>query len=206
MAFSAGQKLRASQMSVYVCTSSTRPAGHSGQIIYETDTDMLAMYTGSVWNYISPTGTDPVMYQSNAASNQSIASGGAIIAFGTDNITTGFISKGTTGAGHYFRLKLPGRWEVSTTIRWASDANSGERYTAIHQAGSQIASQGLYKAAVSSAVTQNLATPVWVPYGSENTSAADIHVSVYHIVGGGATLEANNGSGWGRINLVWLGA
>lgn len=57
MTFTAGQKLRASQMPGYVCTSSTRPSGHSGQIIYETDTDRLVMYTGSSWRYITPEAT-----------------------------------------------------------------------------------------------------------------------------------------------------
>ena len=49
MTFTAGQKVRASQMPGYVCTSSTRPTGHSGQTIFETDTGLMMMYTGSAW-------------------------------------------------------------------------------------------------------------------------------------------------------------
>jgi hypothetical protein len=39
-----------------VCTSSTRPASpYEGQMIYETDTDMVALWNGSAWRYISAT-------------------------------------------------------------------------------------------------------------------------------------------------------
>jgi hypothetical protein len=51
MSFTAGQKLRATQMPFFVCTSGTRPTGHTGQPVYETDTGRIAVYTGSVWVY-----------------------------------------------------------------------------------------------------------------------------------------------------------
>lgn len=39
-----------------VCTFSTRPATpYEGQMIYETDTDMLAIWNGSAWRYIAAT-------------------------------------------------------------------------------------------------------------------------------------------------------
>jgi hypothetical protein len=39
-----------------VCTSSTRPtAPFEGQFIYETDTDMLAIWNGTAWRYIAAT-------------------------------------------------------------------------------------------------------------------------------------------------------
>lgn len=39
-----------------VCTSSTRPASpYEGQMIYETDTDMVALWNGSAWRYIAST-------------------------------------------------------------------------------------------------------------------------------------------------------
>jgi len=39
-----------------VCTSSTRPtAPYEGQQIYETDTDMLAVWNGAAWRYIAAT-------------------------------------------------------------------------------------------------------------------------------------------------------
>lgn len=39
-----------------VCTSSTRPAEpYEGMMIYETDTDMLAIWNGTAWRYIAAT-------------------------------------------------------------------------------------------------------------------------------------------------------
>lgn len=39
-----------------VCTSGTRPASpYEGQMIYETDTDMVAIWNGSAWRYIAST-------------------------------------------------------------------------------------------------------------------------------------------------------
>ena len=39
-----------------VCTSSTRPASpFEGQMIYETDTDVLAIWNGSAWRYVAAT-------------------------------------------------------------------------------------------------------------------------------------------------------
>ena len=39
-----------------VCTSTTRPtAPYEGQTIYETDTDMVAIWNGTAWRYISAT-------------------------------------------------------------------------------------------------------------------------------------------------------
>lgn len=39
-----------------VCTSTTRPtAPYEGQMIYETDTDMVVVWNGSAWRYIAST-------------------------------------------------------------------------------------------------------------------------------------------------------
>ena len=39
-----------------VCTSSTRPtAPYEGQMIYETDTDMMAIWNGTAWRYTAAT-------------------------------------------------------------------------------------------------------------------------------------------------------
>lgn len=39
-----------------VCTSTTRPSSpYEGQMIYETDTDMVAIWNGSAWRYIAST-------------------------------------------------------------------------------------------------------------------------------------------------------
>jgi hypothetical protein len=57
MSYTAGQKLRATQMGGrYVCTSTTRPPGHVGQEIYETDFKRFMMYDGTQWIQV-PQGT-----------------------------------------------------------------------------------------------------------------------------------------------------
>lgn len=39
-----------------VCTSTTRPSNpFEGQMIYETDTDMVAIWNGTAWRYVSAT-------------------------------------------------------------------------------------------------------------------------------------------------------
>lgn len=39
-----------------VCTSTTRPtAPYEGQMVYETDTDMVAIWNGTTWRYIAAT-------------------------------------------------------------------------------------------------------------------------------------------------------
>ena len=56
-----------------VCTSTTRPAApYKGQFIYETDTDMVAVYNGTGWRYIAattPTNGTVLQVQSSVISN-----------------------------------------------------------------------------------------------------------------------------------------
>jgi hypothetical protein len=204
MTYTAGQKVRASQMTGYVCTSSTRPTGHSGQMIYETDTGMYAGYVGGAWRYLFATGEIGSDASFNAASNQTIGNAvDTVIAFGTDLVTSPLVVKGTTGAGHYFRLQRAGRWLATSTIRWASNA-TGERYNAILVGGSVRASQGALLAGTSP-VTHNLTAAFRVAIGDQNTSAADVHMTAYQSSGANRDLEANSGSRWNSIQLSWLG-
>jgi len=53
-----------------VCTSSTRPASpYDGQVIYETDTDLMLAYNGSSWVYQSP-----LIFSTEAARNAVLTS------------------------------------------------------------------------------------------------------------------------------------
>jgi hypothetical protein len=132
MSYTAGQKLRASQMSVYVCTSSTHPTGHSGQIIYETDTGMFLAYIGSAFvdfaasaavSHIAsytqtiaqtiPTGTDRPLGFNNAVTT-------------TADVTQGTSTGGTIANGK-FTLNRAGVWTISAGIRWTAP-NSASQY------------------------------------------------------------------------------
>ena len=48
-----------------VCTSTTRPtAPYEGQVIYETDTDLVRVWNGSTWNYsTTPQTVEPGIWQ-----------------------------------------------------------------------------------------------------------------------------------------------
>ncbi|GAA2855413.1 hypothetical protein GCM10010472_10890 [Pseudonocardia halophobica] len=204
MAYAAGQKLRASQLSTYVCTSTTRPTGHSGQWILETDTQMVAIYDGSAWRYVAATGSVGSDAEYQASATQSIPNNGdTIVAFGQANQTTPLVVRGTTGPGHFFRLQRPGRWFVSTTVRFASNS-TGERYARLNVATAGKASQGALLAGTSP-ITHNLSAVFRINPGDENTTAADVDVRVFQNSGSAKDLEANNGAGWGRINLSWIG-
>jgi len=206
MTWVAGQKVRASAMPGYVCTSGTRPSGHSGQIIYETDTGMTAIYTGSAWRYLVPTGEIASDAQYQAASDQTISSGSdTLAAFGTTKLSSTLVTRNTSGAGHAFRLNRAGRWAINTTVRWENSASGGERFNSIMYAGSNVASQGILKAASSSPITFNLSVLVRVTTAAAGTSSADVAINAYQFAGSNQVLEADDGSAWGRINLSWLG-
>ena len=68
-----------------VCTSSTRPtAPYEGQMIYETDTDMVALWNGSSWRYIaSTTATNGTILQVvSATKNQTLTSSTSYVGTG----------------------------------------------------------------------------------------------------------------------------
>lgn len=206
MAYAAGQKLRASQMSVYVCTSSTRPSGHSGQIIYETDTGMLAMYTGTSWRYITATGeiaSDATYRQGGTAQTINNATD-TVARFDVAVQTSPLIVRGTTGPGHYFRMQRPGRHIIASTIRWAQTTATGERYMSINRGGTEVLmANGQIKTNTNDRLTQNCTVVFRVAVGDENTSAADIHVNLYQNSGGDRQLEY--APGWCQIAISWIG-
>lgn len=126
MSYTAGQKLRASQMSVYACTSTTRPTGHTGQLIYESDTGGLVMYDGSQWLYMGSTGAVNTSYRGHQSSGQAITtSTNTLVSIDTDDVTSALVTKATLGAGHKFTLNRAGMWMVTAAVRWPT-ASSGE--------------------------------------------------------------------------------
>lgn len=200
MAYAAGQKLRASQLSTYVCTSTTRPTGHSGQWIYETDTQMLAINDGSTWRYIAATGAVAQDVEYNMATAQSIPNiTDTLVEFGLANVTSPMVTRTVSGSGHRFTVGRAGRWVVVTTLRYGSSAAAGERYGAIRKNANPVSSQGTVKAAVGAPVTFNLTATLRLVVGDI------IDVITFQGSGGAASLETNNNSAWGRLNISWIG-
>jgi hypothetical protein len=60
-----------------VCTSTTRPASpYEGQVIYETDTDLVLAWSGSAWFTVGPTTVRSYAVASGGNSTSTITSGG----------------------------------------------------------------------------------------------------------------------------------
>lgn len=198
MSYAAGQKLRASQMSTYVCTSSTRPAGHSGQIIYETDTGMTAIYDGSTWRYLVPDGTSSVRtdVEYNASAAQGIPnSTNTILAFGTNSLISSLVTKATNGAGHQFTLNRAGLWSITCTLRYVGSVNARETYIDINGTYGVLAAQSTVTN-VNVATTQNVSVVKAFPAGTV------IYVRGFQSSGG--TLNTDPTAGWSRLNLAWI--
>ncbi|MEU7817055.1 hypothetical protein [Pseudonocardia sp. NPDC049154] len=202
MSFTAGQKLRASQMPGYTCTSTTRPTGHTGQTIYETDTGMVALYTGTGWNYLVPTGEIGSDAAFNGSAAQTIANTtDTIFAAGTTVISSPLVTRTTSGVGHRFTLNRTGRWAFMFNPRWGAPGGAigGERYAAIRKGTAVIASNGFISQAQNSPTTMN------VNCIQRCTSGEWIEFWVYQNSGGSRDLENNSGASWGRCQLTWLG-
>jgi hypothetical protein len=134
VSYTAGQKLRATQMGgAYVCTSTTRPAGHFGQTIIETDTGMMLVYNGSTWK-------DLAVWDSTVshewAATQTIAQSIPTVtdrplAFNNVVTTSADVTQGTSTAGAIANGKITvnraGIWSIEAGIRW-SVAVSGSQY------------------------------------------------------------------------------
>lgn len=198
MGYTAGQKLRASQLSVYPCTSTTRPAGHVGQIIRESDTGMTAIYDGSTWRYLTADGTGTVRtdVEFNASVAQTLAnSTNTVLAFGTDNLTSSLVTKATSGAGHQFTLNRAGVWSINCTLRYVASVNARETYVEINGSLGVLGAQ--------SVVTNvNVATTLNV--GLVKAFSAGVVLEINGFQSSGGNLNTDPTAGWTRLNLAWL--
>ena len=132
MSYTAGQKLRATQMSMYVCTSATRPDGHTGQLIYETDTGRAMMYSGSTWINFQALETVSHEWAATQTIAQSIPSAtDRPLAFNNVVTTSPDVTQGTSTAGAIAQGKITinraGIWSIEAGIRWAAP-NAAAQY------------------------------------------------------------------------------
>jgi hypothetical protein len=133
MSYTAGQRVRASQMGgMYVCTSSTRPDGHIGQLIYETDTGRAMMYSGTGWINFQALETVAHEWAATQTIAQSIPTvTDRPLAFNNVITTTPDVTQGTSTAGAIAQGKITinraGIWSIEAGIRW-SVAVSGSQY------------------------------------------------------------------------------
>lgn len=118
------------QIGALICTSTTRPTTpYSGQIVFETDTQMFAFYTGSVWiQFVGPTnGTTVHEAEYNQTVGQTIPSG-ADTPIGFDSAVTTSVdviratATGGSIANGKFTLVRPGVWAVDAGARFTAAA------------------------------------------------------------------------------------
>lgn len=194
MSFTAGQILRASQLGPVPCTSTTRPsAPHEGQLIAESDTGMIAIWRTAAWRYVASTGEVSTAAEYNQAANQPLtASTNTTVTFGTANYTAAIVTKGlsATTPGDAFTLNRAGLWSISTTMRLTAPATGEGLFCAIRSNAVNIASANSPRTAGITAV--------------RSFNSGDVIDVLVFTTTASLSTEANNGSGWGRINLSWM--
>lgn len=106
-----------------VCTSSTRPASpYEGMVIYETDTDMIAVWNGSAWRYIAST----------------TATSGSILQVVSLDIKSAVNTSSTTYVSTGWSVNITPKATTSKVlIQWATSAY-GYYNVAVYKNGSNI--------------------------------------------------------------------
>jgi hypothetical protein len=117
-----------------VCTSSTRPTvPYTGQLIYETDTGMVAAWNGSAWVYTATSGLVLVKTQTIGSAVSSVTVSDAFSAtynnyrvmVDVNSASTGLnlgLTLGSTATG-YYRFLVLGTYSAST-VSGANNQNA----------------------------------------------------------------------------------
>lgn len=116
------------QIGALICSSTTRPTTpYTGQIVFETDTQMFAFWTGSAWiQFVGPTnGTTVHEAEYNQTAIQGIPSGvDTPLNFDSPVTTSADVIRATATGGSIpngkFTLVRPGLWAVDASMRIAS--------------------------------------------------------------------------------------
>jgi len=193
MGYTAGQVLRASQLGPTPCTSTTRPASpHEGLLIRESDTGMLAIYSGSALRYLCPTGEVSTQAEYNPSGTQSIPNTTSTeIAFANESVSTALVTRSTAGAGHQFTLNRAGLWSFSLIVRTAS--GTGERHVSLNDTAGYVAAAnvlGTGPAHIDVSIIRYFA------------SGVVITPKIYQATGGALSTAA--GTGETRMHVAWL--
>lgn len=193
MAYTAGQILRASQLGPVPCTSATRPASpHSGQLIVESDTGMVAIYSGSAWRYLAPTGEVSTHGEWNVTGTQSLSNGSnTILSFATESTSTPLVTRAVSGTGHQFTLNRAGHWAI--TLNAGTASATGERTASINDTVGAVASQNVLNAGV---CHNNVVLIRNFPSGTVLT------MKMFQSTGGAINTLA--GTGETRLHIAWI--
>lgn len=185
-----------------VCTSTTRPASpYDGQVIYETDTDKVAVYDSSSWVY--KTGTShvaPALIQV-VPTSVAVTGGSATGSVDTNgNITfalaTGIIINGIFSASYdYYHMR------VSITACSGNDDNVEIRYTTGGTANANTSYQGqrleVSGTTVSGAAQTGLAQQF---IGSASSTDGDTPFGLFDLLDPFASKVTKCSSNWYSVN------
>jgi len=121
-----------------VCTSSTRPtAPYEGQFIYETDTDMLAIWNGTAWRYIAATTpTNGTVLQIVQASYSAVIVSNSTTTMADTNLTATITPKSSSSkiliTVHQTFSKTPGNVNNCVGARIVRDSTAIHTFAVAH--------------------------------------------------------------------------
>lgn len=118
-------------------TSGTRPsAPYTGQLIFETDTDLLFHWNGSAWERTPAAEPGPVWARAVASADQNIPNDVATkAAFGNSN------GSGITYASNEYTIVTAGRYIITGNSRWQT-SGAGFRLIELRVGATAIARTG----------------------------------------------------------------
>ena len=180
MSYTAGQRLRAYQLGPVPCTSATRPSSPTeGLEIVESDTGMVAIYSGGAWRYLYPTGEVSTHGEYNVSGAQSIPN------------STPLVTKATSGVGHQFTLNRSGLWAITLSTGTASA--TGERTAAIRDSVGPMATGGVIGAGVAHC---------FVSLCRYLASGTVVTCSMFQSTGG--AINTLTATGENRLHIAWV--
>ena len=193
MSYTAGQRLRAYQLGPVPCTSATRPSSPTeGLEIVESDTGMVAIYSGGAWRYLYPTGEVSTHGEYNVSGAQSIPNSTVTtLAFATESTSTPLVTKATSGVGHQFTLNRSGLWAI--TLSTGTVSATGERTAAIRDGVGAMATGGVIGAGVAHC---------FVSLCRYLASGTVVTCSMFQSTGG--AINTLTATGENRLHIAWV--
>jgi hypothetical protein len=198
----------------FECTSTTRPtldADDAGFLVFETDTGEISRWSGTTWATVGAGGGGggsafvAVPGQWRASSAQSIPdSTDTVLGFGTSEITSGVVTRATSGTGHKFTIGSLGTYVVAATVRWADGAD-GRRFIELRNAAQTVRYPG---ASVGHRVEDEPCTLAFTSAPLVLAAATELVVIGAQTTGGSLSLEHTGSTitdGFVRLNITKIG-
>lgn len=140
----------ASNLRPGICTSTTRPtAPYEGQMIYETDTDMVALWNGSAWRYIAATTPTNGTVLQVVSANYSTETSSTSTSWVTTGLSASITPKSTTSKV-FISATIGAESENSTngvsfslfrgTVSGTNLGNSTQGFGALYSSGGRVLS------------------------------------------------------------------